>query len=173
MLEDCCIRPLVEDDLVTILEWRNHPEVRRYMLKQHEIGFSEHRAWFAKVSSDSSRRLLIIEKAKQAIGFVQFSKVDEGGIADWGFYARPGAPKGTGRKLGTLALQHAFSCLALHKVCGQVIAGNQASIVFHQRLGFKLEGVLRDQQRIDGSYLTLHCFGMLASEWQAERAIQE
>lgn len=173
MLEACYIRPLAEDDLVTVLTWRNHPEVRRYMLTQHEIGLAEHRDWFAKVSLDSSRRQLIVEEAKQAIGYVQFSQVDEGGIADWGFYARPDSPAGTGRKLGTMALNHAFDCLGLHKVCGQVIASNQASIAFHQRLGFTLEGVLRDQQRIEGCFHSLHCFGMLASEWQAERVIQE
>lgn len=173
MLEACYIRPLSEDDLVTVLTWRNHPEVRRYMLTQHEIGLAEHRNWFAKVSLDTSRRLLIVEEAKQAIGYVQFSQVAEGGIADWGFYARPDAPKGTGRKLGTMALNHAFGCLKLHKVCGQAIASNQASIAFHRRLGFMLEGVLRDQHCVDGSYHSLHCFGMLASEWQAERVIQE
>lgn len=173
MLEACCIRPVTEGDLVTVLRWRNHPEVRRNMFAQHEIGIAEHREWFDIACLDSSRRLLIVEEAKQAIGYVQFSRVAEGGIADWGFYARPGAPKGTGRKLGMMALNHAFDGLKLHKVCGQVISSNQASIVFHRRLGFKLEGVLRDQERIDGCYHSLHCFGMLACEWQAERVIQE
>lgn len=156
-----------------VLVWRNHPDVRRFMFTQHEIGLEEHRNWFAKASMDTSRRLLIVEEAKQPIGYVQFSKVADGGIADWGFYVRPDAPKGTGRILGTMALNHAFGPLKLHKVCGQAIACNQASIAFHQRLGFVLEGVLRDQQRISGSYYNLHCFGLLGNEWQSEKVIQE
>ncbi|NDB69403.1 MAG: UDP-4-amino-4,6-dideoxy-N-acetyl-beta-L-altrosamine N-acetyltransferase [Methylocystaceae bacterium] len=162
---------MTEDDLTMLLAWRNHPDVRRFMFTQHEIGLAEHRNWFAKASIDTSRRLLIVEEAKHAIGYVQFSQVTEGGISEWGFYARPDSPKGTGRILGAMALTHAFGHLKLHKVCGQAITGNEASIAFHQRLGFTLEGVLRDHKRIDGAYYNLHCFGLLASEWPPEKLI--
>ncbi len=156
-----------------VLAWRNHPDVRRFMFTQQEIGLEEHRNWFAKTSLDISRCLLIVEEVNQAIGYVQFSQVSDGGIADWGFYTRPDAPKGTGRKLGVMALNHAFGPLKLHKVCGKVIGINQVSIAFHQRLGFVLEGVLRDQQRVEAAYYGLHCFGMLATEWQPEKVIKE
>lgn len=167
------IRKVIEDDLPMVLAWRNHVNVRRYMFTQHEISLDEHRNWFAKVSQDPGRCLLIVEEAGQAIGYVQFSKVENGGVADWGFYARPDAPKGSGRKLGVMALSHAFGMLKLHKVCGQAIASNQASIAFHERLGFTLEGVLRDQQRIAGAYHSLHCFGLLATEWKPFELIQD
>lgn len=149
-----------------LLTWRNHPDVRRYMFTRHEIGLVEHHKWFAKASKDASRRLLIVEESKQAIGYVQFSRVVDGGISDWGFYVRPNAPKGTGLKLGVVSLNYAFEQLKLYKVCGQVIAPNNVSINFHLRLGFFQEGVLRDQQQVDGSYHSLHCFGLLANEWQ-------
>ena len=173
MHEACQIRAVTEDDLPMVLSWRNHPYVRNFMFTQREIGLEEHRGWFAKASLDTSRRLLIVEDGKQPIGYVQFNQVADGGIANWGFYARPDAPKGTGRKLGVMALNHAFSSLKLHKVCGQALARNQSSIVFHQRLGFILEGVLRDQQIIDGAYHSLHCFGLLATEWWPEKTILE
>ncbi len=173
MLEACSIRKMTDEDLPMVLAWRNHADVRRYMFTQHEIGLDEHRNWFAKASQDPSRCLLIVEEDKQAIGYVQFSKVEEGGIADWGFYARPDAPKGTGRRLGTMALNYAFGPLKLHKICGQAIASNHASIAFHQRLGFALEAILRDQQRINGAYHSLHCFGLLSTEWEPREFIQD
>lgn len=169
MLEACLIRKVTDEDLQMVLAWRNHADVRRYMFTQHEIGLDEHRNWFAKANQDPSRSLLIVEEDKQAIGYVQFSKVENGGVANWGFYVRPDAPQGTGRKLGVMALNHAFGPLKLHKVCGQAIATNQASIAFHQHLGFALEGVLRDQQRINGTYYNLHCFGLLSLEWQPKK----
>ena len=156
-----------------LLAWRNHADVRRFMFTQHEITPAEHRSWFAKVSQDSTRQLLIVEDAKDPIGYVQFSNALAGGVADWGFYARPDAPKGSGRKLGATALKHAFGPLSLHKVCGQAIDTNHASIAFHERLGFTQEGALRDQQKINGKYHTLICFGLLVHEWQPERNIQE
>lgn len=173
MLDDCLIRVLTEDDLPMLLAWRNHPDVRRFMFTQHEISLEEHRNWFAKVSLDSTICIFIVEEEKNAIGFVQFSQVSKGGIADWGFYARPNSPKGTGRKIGVTALNHAFGQLKVHKVCGKAVGINQASISFHQHLGFVQEGLLRDQQRINGAYQNLHCFGLLAKEWQSEKFIQE
>lgn len=173
MFDDCLIRKLVEDDLPMLLAWRNHAEVRRFMFTQHKISLDEHRNWFAKAKQDASRCLLIVEEAKQALGYVQFSKIEEGGVADWGFYARPDALKGNGRKLGVVALNHAFDSLKLHKVCGQAIASNQVSIAFHQRLGFIQEGVLIDQQRINRAYHSLHCFGLLSTDWKNKKVDQK
>lgn len=154
------------DDLSLVLSWRNRPEIRRYMLTQHEISLDEHTNWFATASQDAARRLLIVEVGHMPVGYVQFSNVKAGGVAEWGFYASPEVPKGTGKILGTIALCHAFESLNLHKVCGQALDFNTASISFHQRLGFAQEGVLRDQCRIDGVYHSLICFGLLRHEWQ-------
>lgn len=166
MPENCQIRSMAEDDLPMVLAWRNHPEVRRFMFTQHEISLAEHTKWFTRVVQDETRRLLIVQEQGSPIGYVQFSNVEPGGVADWGFYACPDAAKGTGRKLGTSALDHAFGQLKLHKVCGQAIVSNQGSIRFHERLGFKREAELRDQKRINDVYHTLICFGLLAHEWQ-------
>lgn len=165
MPESCTIRSLSEDDLLMLLAWRNHFDVRRFMLTQHEIKFDEHLDWFQKSSNDSSRRLLLIEEAKMPIGYVQFTKVREDRVADWGFYAAPNSPKGTGRKIGITALNYAFFTLKLHKVCGQALKNNEKSISFHQRLGFKKEALLRDQKYIDGEYHSVVCFGLLSHEW--------
>jgi UDP-4-amino-4,6-dideoxy-N-acetyl-beta-L-altrosamine N-acetyltransferase len=165
MLDSYSIRALTENDLPMVLGWRNHPSVRNFMFTQHEISLAEHREWFIRCSLDVSRRLLIVTDVNQALGYVQFSDVTEGGVSDWGFYSRPDAPKGSGKKIGLMALDYAFRELKLHKVCGQALETNRASIAFHQRLGFQQEGVLRDQKRIDGVYHSLYCFGLLADEW--------
>lgn len=164
--EGCRARPMTSDDLAAVLAWRNHPDVRAFMFTQHEINPDEHHAWFAKASNDRSRCLLIVEDRGEPLGYVQFSGVTEGGVADWGFYARSGAPKGSGRKLGTAALDHGFDVLKLHKVCGQALVSNRPSIALHSKLGFVEEGVLRDQQHVNGTYHSLICFGLLKSEWQ-------
>lgn len=166
MSEAFTVRVLTEDDLPMVLAWRNHPAVRSFMLTQHEISLQEHRNWFARVKKDKTRRQLIVIDGSNPLGFVQFNPVSQGGITNWGFYVRPDAPKGSGSKLGHAALMYAFNRLRLHKICGQAIECNSASIAFHQYLGFAVEGRLREQQRIGDHYHALVCFGLLAKEWQ-------
>ncbi len=153
-------------DIETVLAWRNHPEVRRYMFTQHEIGLEEHTRWFERASQDSSRHLLIFENQGIASGFINIHQVAPGGIANWGFYAAPDAPRGTGRQLGHAALKYAFTAVGYTKLCAQALSYNERSIRFHQNLGFKQEGVLR-QQHFDGQrYHDVVCFGLLANEWR-------
>ncbi len=155
-----------------ILAWRNHQSVRSYMLTQHEITPQEHHNWFASVKDDITRQQLIVFDCDVPIGFVQFNSVCQGGTAFWGFYVRPDAPKGSGTKLGQAALTYAFNTLRLHKVCGQALEANVASIGFHQKLGFAEEGRQREQHRIANQYHTLLCFGLLAREWQKSQLKQ-
>lgn len=170
MLTDCHARPMEQRDLLAVLAWRNHPDIRRHMLTRHEISLGEHTAWFERASKDQFRCLLIVEEADTPLGFVHFSNVKPGGVGEWGFYVRPDAPRGSGRKLGHAALSHAFGPLKLHKVSGQVLTQNEASLRFHENLGFTREGVLRQPALITGQYHDMVCFGLLREEWLSHQS---
>ncbi len=171
MSDACRIRPMTAADLDRVLTWRNHPDVRRYMLTQHEIAVEEHRQWFQRASADASRALLIVEEHGLALGFVHFSGVAPGAASDWGFYAAPDAAQGSGTKLGVTAINFAFLELKLHKICGQALDFNEASIRFHRKLGFQQEGILREQHRIGDARHDLICFGLLHHEWRIAQSI--
>lgn len=156
-------------DLEQVLTWRNHPNIRRYMYTQHEITLEEHRNWFEQASQDPHRHLLVFECDEKALGFVNFTQLDSGNVADWGFYIAPGAPKGGGLQLGRSALEYAFQKINLHKVCGQALAFNDRSISFHSRLGFQQEGILRDQNFDGERYHSVVCFGLLDHEWKSNQ----
>lgn len=160
------VRPMVQSDVARVLAWRNHPEVRRHMYTQHEIALDEHQHWFDRALQDPRKHLLIFEWGEQPFGFVNFSELASGNIVDWGFYAAPDAPKGSGRRLGCAALDHAFTHLKLHKVCGQALAYNERSIHFHRALGFQQEGTLREHHFDGERYHHVICFGLLSHEWQ-------
>lgn len=173
MLDSVNIRAVTECDLPMLLGWRNHLAVRQHMFSQHEITLEEHHKWYAKASLDQNRRLLIVEENGNAFGYAQLNHVTKGDIAEWGFYVRPESPKGTGKKLGMLVLSHAFAILKVHKICGQAIHANQASIALHHSLGFKQEGVLREHQYLNGRYFDLHYFGLLSNEWPPSKITKE
>lgn len=160
------LRPVKRHELELIRSWRNAPEVRTYLFSTHEISADEHRRWFERSCADTGRRLWLYEHEGQCSGFMQLSDVVSGGVAEWGFYNAPGAPRGSGRAMGWLALEKAFREEQLHKVFGQTLAGNAASIRFHLALGFRAEGVLREHHRdSEGAYHDIHCFGLVRHDW--------
>lgn len=159
------LRKMVEDDLSFVLQWRNHPDVRRYMYTQHEITPEEHAQWFSRICHDDTQGSFIFVIDDALLGYVNFKRIAASAVADWGFYLAPDAPKGTGIQLGTAALSYAFQQMKLHKVCGQALGYNEKSKGFHLRLGFKREGVLRLHHFDGKDYHDVECFGLLANEW--------
>ncbi|MCY1275183.1 pseudaminic acid biosynthesis N-acetyl transferase [compost metagenome] len=139
--------------------------VSRYMFDQRPIQLNEHIQWFARASNDPNRTLLIFERDGQPKGHVNFTH-KPGAIAEWGFYIAPDSEKGTGTQLTKSALKYAFQELRLHKVSAQVLAYNERSIRLHHKLHFQQEGILRSQHFDGNNYHNIHCFGLLASEWQ-------
>lgn len=168
-IDKCVVRIMNSGDLTDVLAWRNHLNIRHYMINQHKISMAEHVSWFERKSADISSKLTIVEEHGSPIGFAQFNNVAIGGISEWGFYTVPGSAKGSGRKLGHAALHFAFETILLHKVCGSALSHNEASIGFHKTLGFRQEGLQRDQYKIGNDYFDLHCFGLLASDWRGKK----
>lgn len=161
------LRPMQHSDLEQVLAWRNHPDVRRFMYTQHEITLDEHQKWFEQCSNNAKQHLLIYEENRTPLGFIQI-KIIKDSIGDWGFFASPNAPKGTGRLFGVLALQFVFEKLKLHKLKGEAIAFNEGSVRYHKNLGFKQEGTMRSEFFDGNIYHDIIQFGLLASDWFAE-----
>ena len=87
------LRLMTDADLKSVLSLRNHAEIRRYMLTQHEISIAEHTSWFERASQNLGMELLVFELDKTCCGFVQFKQTNYDGVADWGFYVAPDAIK--------------------------------------------------------------------------------
>lgn len=160
------IRKMTQADLEMVLAWRNHINVRRFMYTQNEISMTEHSRWFECANIDTKRHLLVYQMGDQPLGFINLHEISAGGIANWGFYVAPNAPRGTGSALGCTVLKYAFHTLNLHKLCGQVIEFNDRSIRLHLKLGFSKEGILR-KHHFDGQiYHDVWCFGLIAETCQ-------
>ena len=165
------LHPLTAADLELILPWRNAPAVRRAMVSHHEISPAEHRAWFQRLSQDPRACwYLFQDAADQPQGVVYFTALDPAqGTACWGFYAKPDATPGTGTRLLYEALDLAFGELALHKLNGEALASNSASVNLHKKVGFTQEGVFRAQHFDGQDRLDIVRLGMLAEEWPPHR----
>jgi len=164
------LRTIHPAELELMLSWRNAPNVRANMYTRHEISLAEHHAWWVRTQERSDQEYFMFESQGMPLGIVAFTGIDQiNQYSSWAFYASPLAPKGTGSRMEFLALEYAFNSLQLHKLCCEVLAFNMPVIKLHQKFGFKVEGVLREQHKVNGHFEDIYRLGMLASEWQAQR----
>ncbi|WP_299948337.1 UDP-4-amino-4,6-dideoxy-N-acetyl-beta-L-altrosamine N-acetyltransferase [uncultured Microbulbifer sp.] len=164
-MSDDSIRKMTDSDLDMVLEWRNHIDVRKYMFTQHVISWVEHKSWYERCLKIPTKHLLVFQLQGTPHGFISFSQIEGGKIADWGFYTAPIAPRGTGQLLGKEAINFAFTNLGLCKICGQALSYNEKSINFHLRFGFQQEKILRVQDLDERNARTVICFGLLKNDW--------
>ncbi|WP_202114704.1 UDP-4-amino-4,6-dideoxy-N-acetyl-beta-L-altrosamine N-acetyltransferase [Vreelandella zhuhanensis] len=164
------LRAIEDDELELILSWRNAPTVRQNMYTRHEISLEEHLAWWHRVRGRQDQHYFLYEHDGQPLGVVSFTQVHaKDANASWAFYASPEAPRGTGSRMEFLALEHAFGGLMLHKLYCEVLAFNEPVINLHKKFGFSVEGILREQHRVDDTYVDVIRLGILHPEWEAMR----
>jgi len=159
------LRDVQRADLAIIRGWRNHPDINRFMFTQHEVTTSEHLSWFESSISNKLRSLFVYEIDGSIQGFLQLEKKSkESGVYDWGFYINPDAKRGLGTKMARLAFDKLFIEMGAVKLFAEVLSFNEPSIRFHNKLGFKQEGILRRQHFLKGQYHDVYCFGLVKSD---------
>lgn len=164
------LRSIDASELELMLSWRNAQNVRANMYTQHEISLSEHLKWWGKVQSSEDQKYFMYELQGTPLGVVALTKINTNSHnSSWAFYAAPKAPKGTGSRMEFLALEYAFNQLKLHKLYCEVLAFNSAVINLHQKFGFKVEGIFREQHMHDSAFVDVYRLGMLATEWSEQR----
>lgn len=72
---------------------------------------------------------------------------------------------GAGTEALRLALRHAFGPMALHKIYLRVLEYNARAIRTYEKCGFKVEGTLRDEMRVQGRWHNLIYMGALSQDF--------
>jgi UDP-4-amino-4,6-dideoxy-N-acetyl-beta-L-altrosamine N-acetyltransferase len=169
------LRDMVEEDLETVLEWRNQSWIRANMYTDHVISLDEHRAWFSRAKLDPAAVYLVCECNGKPIGCVNFVHIDRGNHkAFWGFYlGEENGPKGRGSAMEFLALEYAFGPLDLRKLCAEVFSFNDKVVSLHGKFGFQQEGLYRQHVLKDGQYQDVVAIALFRDDWMLLREKME
>ncbi len=73
--------------------------------------------------------------------------------------------KGLGREACSLAIEHVFDHLNVHKVTAGTVVDNAGMTHVFQALGFVIEGTLREHYALRGGYRDYHVFGLLREQF--------
>lgn len=144
--EDVSLRRAGSEDAVRILEWRNHPAVRRYANDPAPIDHASHARWFAEISTSPNHALLIAEWAGEPLGVLRYDFTGE--RARVSIYV---VPERMGQGWGGALLRQGERWLAAHRPeirwCEAEIRGeNLASKKIFERNGFRARKLFLEKE---------------------------
>jgi RimJ/RimL family protein N-acetyltransferase len=161
------------EDFPALARWYRDPELTRLTRYQERPMAAEEVERFFRtrlLSADALAYAICELPTERLIGFTTFSALD----ADNGsvlFHITIGERDAWGRGLGTeaaeLMLTHAFERLELHRVGLSVFAFNTRAIRSYEKVGFRVEGRLREAILREGRYWDEIQMGILADDWFA------
>jgi UDP-4-amino-4,6-dideoxy-N-acetyl-beta-L-altrosamine N-acetyltransferase len=134
------LRDLDFSDLERLFEWRNLPEIRRWMYTDHEISRDEHASWFESVLVDAKKKYWVIVHDGIPVGVVNLVGLGEGSRdCQFGLYlAQPVPRKSRVAEVGLgMALKFAFVNYRVSAVTAEVLAANERAISLYTRLGMR------------------------------------
>jgi UDP-4-amino-4,6-dideoxy-N-acetyl-beta-L-altrosamine N-acetyltransferase len=169
------LRPIQEDDLQQVLEWRNSDRIRACMYTDDIISWDQHCKWFETTKGNPIVLHQVCEFQDRLIGVVNASRIDESNtFCHWGFYLGDlTVPKGSSYVMGLLFLDLLFDSLSLQKVYGEVLSFNADSIKYHVNIGFEYEEVL-EKHVVKGSVsMDVIRFGLSSKRWYSVRSETE
>ena len=164
------LREIATNEIELIRTWRNNPKVRKNMYTRHEITPEEHLIWWGKIRERPDQEYLIYQLGESPMGVAAFTDIDLiNENSSWAFYTSEDAPPGVGSKMEYLMLERAFSTKKLRKLYCEVLSFNEPVIRLHKKFGFSIEGVFRDQHKMDESFVDIYRLGLFATEWASKR----
>ncbi len=91
-------------------------------------------------------------------------------VGEVGYWVRTDeTAQGVATEAGARVLQFAFEDLVMHRVTLRIAVGNRPSERVAEKLGFQLEGTLREDVKVGHLWLDHTLWSMLAQEWPRVR----
>lgn len=100
------------------------------------------------------------------VGMVELNEIEwDRARAEVAFWIAPDhQAAGYGRDALATLVGYAFDQLGLHKLTAEAFATNEASTSLLESVGFEREGRLREEEYVDGEWVDVVRFGLLAEE---------
>ncbi|HEY3316022.1 MAG TPA: GNAT family protein [Bacillota bacterium] len=165
------LRPVDRSDLPLLWEWANDEATMPYLKPRWPMSLAEAREGLDRLLGSETERSFIVHitRTGQAIGRADLRRIDpRNRSAELGFSLYDAAQRGKGYGADALRvlLSSAFDRLHLHRVELNVNEDNQRAQRLYRRLGFVVEGLVRDDDFAGGRYRHSYLMGLLEDEFR-------
>jgi RimJ/RimL family protein N-acetyltransferase len=170
---DVQLAPLEPAHAPNMYRWVCDPHISRNIGLTREPSLEKTQQWITAVLQDPHVQPFAILLAGRHVGNVVLDRIDHG-IGSARLFVYIGEAEARSGGIGTtalyLALRQAFREMRLHKVWLTVHPYNFPAISVYTKLGFVLEGILRDDFLMDGRRIPSLYMGLLESEFEGLKA---
>lgn len=148
------LRALEREDLRYIHLLNNDNKIMSYWFEEPYESFAELQDLFEKHIHNQSERRFILMDDKKIVGLVELVEIDLiHRNAEFQIIIDPQSQgKGYASTATNLAIEYAFTILNLHKIYLLVDKNNEKAIHIYKKTGFQIEGELKEEFFINGSY---------------------
>jgi len=170
------LRQLERDDLVQARDWRNQAEIRERTREYIPLNMLNQERWFESLLDRDNIMFAVICKETETptfIGVTGLTHIDwKNRSAEFSYYIgdKELRGKGYGRHVAYLLFEYGFQEIGLHRIWGEIYGVAEEIFEIDKRLGFKLDGTLRETFFNRGKYWDSWIVSILDREWVDIRA---
>jgi UDP-4-amino-4,6-dideoxy-N-acetyl-beta-L-altrosamine N-acetyltransferase len=166
------LKDIIFEDIEIIRNWRNSPEISKYMYTDDYISIEKQEKWFKNLDIDKTQKQWMIVYENEKIGVAYLYNISENfRSCYWGFYLAYHNQRGKG--IGSLVenevIEYVFNDLDYNKLLCEVLEQNNRVIKMHEKFGFRREGYFREHILKNGEYLDVVSLALLKSEWKINK----
>ena len=176
MLYGKCVRlrAIEKEDLPHFVAWLNDPEVRQHLQMYQPLSMAQEEEWFKGILQRSLDEQPLVIEVKIDDGWQPVGNVGLFGINHSDHSAEIGIfigektfwSQGYGTEAMRLMLKHGFEDINLNRIFLQVYETNPRGQRAYEKVGFVLEGRMRQARYLQGRYIDVLLMSVLRSEWK-------
>lgn len=166
------LRPIQENELEMIMNWRMMPEITKYMYTDPKLTIDQQKEWFSSLKGRTDIIAFMIEVDDVPSGILNITDIDNiNQRCSWGYYM---AIKEKRSLKLAMALEwnlydYVFDVLNLNKLTGEIFSFNKAVLRIHTMCGSEIEGELKNHIYKNGQFYDVTVTGILKENWYAIR----
>ena len=164
------LRLFDEKDVPLRVKWMNDPEIREMLNAPYPVSEQSTKKWLASVLEDSARIdfAICMKETDCVIGYTGFRNIDlinnkaesYTGLGETKYWG-----KGYAKESKIAALSYIFKKYNLNKVYALIWSKHTRSIEMNKRIGYRVDGVLREDLYSNGEYRDMVIMSLLRDEF--------
>jgi len=164
------LRAVEENDLKTLLEWRNKPHLRKYFREYRELSWDQQIWWYENIvlKDDKVRMFSVVDHDDTllgACGLCYINWVDRN--ADFSIYLGHNdiyIDDELAIDAAKILIKYGFEELNLHRLWAEIYDFDEPKKEMFKTLGFELDGRHRETHWTDGKWCDSLFFSLLKQE---------